>query len=86
MWLCPEHQKMTRVTILTNDVLLATTHVEGSSMAEDGLLYELVQNKPNHFFNDDGTYFRLQKAPHRTKIICICESVTELCCKYKIMY
>ena len=59
MWLCPEHQKMTRVTILTNDVLLATTHVEGSSMAEDGLLHELV-NKPDHLFNDDGTYFHLR--------------------------
>ena len=60
MWLCPEHQKMTRVTILTNDVLLATTHIEGSSMAEDGLLHELVQNKPDHLFNDDGTYFHLR--------------------------
>ena len=47
---------MTRVTILTNDILLATTHVEGSNMAEDGLLHELVQNKPDQFFNDDGTY------------------------------
>ena len=45
MWLCPEHQKMTRVTVLTNDVLLATTHVESSNMAEDGLLQELIENK-----------------------------------------
>ena len=36
---------MTRVTVLTNDVLLATTHVESSNMAEDGLLQELIENK-----------------------------------------
>ena len=57
MWLCPEHQKMTRVTILTNDVLLATTHVEAASMAEDGLLHELIQNKSDHLLNGSGTCF-----------------------------
>ena len=45
MWLCPEHQKMTRVTVLTNDVPLTTTNVEISNMAEDGLLQELIENK-----------------------------------------
>lgn len=54
MWLCPEHQKMTRVTILTNDVILPTTHAEGGNLAEDGLLHELIESKWEQVFSDQG--------------------------------
>ena len=41
MWLCPEHQAMTRVTVLTNDIILDVSHTLKTSAAEEAMVHYL---------------------------------------------
>ena len=60
MWLCPEHSKMARVTVLTNDVILSHPVATLQNDDEDMVQY-LERRQKGYVITADGNYIGWKK-------------------------